>query len=60
MISRRDEKKIRAGFRMSETDIGMLDFCCKMLRKSKSEVLRKAIQMLRQDIITGRYDDEIG
>ena len=59
LVAKRDEKVIKVTFRLNEIDMGMLEFCAKMLKKSKSEVLRKAIKMLKQDLVTGRYDDEI-
>lgn len=37
-------KKERVGFRLSDDEIKMLDFCCEVLGLSKTEVIRQGIK----------------
>ena len=37
-------KKERVGFRLSDDESKMLDFCCKVLGLSKTEVIRHGIK----------------
>jgi hypothetical protein len=37
-------KKERVGFRLSDDEIKMLDFCCEVFGLSKTEVIRQGIK----------------
>ena len=39
-----DPKKERVGFRLSDDEIKMLDYCCEVFGLSKTEVIRHGIK----------------
>ena len=42
--STEDPKKERVGFRLSNEEARMLDYCCKVFGLSKTEVIRQGIK----------------
>ena len=41
-----DKKETRLQFRLSETDVEMLNYCCKVYGFTKAEVIRRGIKEL--------------
>lgn len=46
-----DPKKERVGFRLSDEESKMLDYCCKVFGLSKTEVIRRGIKEMYQEAL---------
>lgn len=46
-----DPKKDRVGFRLTEDESSMIDYCCKVFGITKTEVVRRGIKEMYQQAI---------
>lgn len=58
-MAKKGKKSYAVVVRLDESDMDILNFLIKMFKTSRSNVVRRALNLLRQEVIIGRFDNEI-